>query len=60
MEGTISLVAKAVEDGDSIELRDISKLNKLKIVENICRGLETSLEELIVIKKFAEVFKSES
>lgn len=64
MEGTISLVAKVVEDGDHIELniqlRDVSNLNKLRVVENICRGLKTSLEELIVIRKLAEVCGIES
>lgn len=64
MEGTISLVARKAEDGSqvklSIELRDVSSLDKLEIVERICKGLETSLEELMVIRNLVEVCGIES
>ena len=64
MEGTISSVAREAEDGSQIELsirlRDVVGWDKLTIVESICKELETTLEELMVIRNLAEVYGIES
>ena len=65
MTGEIRITMKEVKEPEkngtemsvSVQVRNCGMLEKLKVVESVCQGLETSLEEMLMIQKLDKIIE---